>query len=369
MPKFDILPSMMFATAANEFTITEVTEATAVNTSVKGADGSVLFNNTSTYYPDENGCIRLCDLGDLVCQLVERTFTADDIVKVGARQVGMQLLMDVTKGPLRSSRVLYMCKEMGELKPMFATCMRTRSVLPGMPTPVSILCAGNKGLKLTFAAAFKTDTGLLWKEAQSEVNTDADCFSFAADTNTVLNLLGGGSVTVDNLLFYTVTLSSDGKQVDGMRFSVDRDNNADEARHFLFYNLFGVPDSFTFKGRQTEEQSVDSDFGYAGRSYVQIDRLVTESHKSNTGWLSKEAKHAAYDFLDSPLTFVCDGETIRRITVTEVDSSFSRPSSEPDSLTVTWRFADKQHMRLSLVKPDEGRASTFAKPPFDKTFD
>ena len=73
--------------------------------------------------------------------------------------------------------------------------------------------------------------------------------------------------------------------------------------------------------------------------------------------------------MDSPLAFVLNDGELRRITITDVDSSIVRPTHEPDSLTITWRYSDMRYMRRMAVQPDTGKGHVFPRPPFDKTFE
>ena len=199
-----------------------------------------------------------------------------------------------------------------------------------------------------------------------DVDCSNDYFTILADIDSVKQLTAAPNDS--KLLYYVLTLNKDGKQVDCIRCDIDCTTRPSVATYFIYLNLFGVPECVTFRGKDVEEQELDSDFGYAGREYVRLDPLLTESHKSHSGWLTSEERHAVYDFMSSPYAFVhIDGE-LRRITITEVDSSISRPANEPQPVAVTWRYAEERLMRQPFVTPDTGSAAVFAHPPFDKTF-
>lgn len=360
------IPSLIFSPSADDITIPAGGDV-VVATTIADASGTVIFDNTSTYTPGADGNVYLAELSELVNAAVLTTFSADTMLTPGPRTASCTLKVTAAN-TTRQTHALYMWRDLTAVKPMFATQVRRRRVIEGQPMPVSILTAGQSGLKLVVGAAYRlaANQGLAWREATIEPDCSKDYFTVNANVSGVraITTAPDGST----LLYYVLTLTKDDAQVDCIRFDIDRKTQPSAVTHFVYLNLFGVPDCVTFRGKQTEEQDLDSDFGYAGREYVRLDAQLTEEHKANSGWLSAEERHAVYDFMSSPFAFVHADGTLRRIAITEVDSSVARPSHEPCGVSLTWRYADSRLMRQPHVTPDTGKAAVFAKPPFDKSF-
>lgn len=361
------LPALIFSPSADDITIPAGGDV-VVATTVADASGTTIFDNTSTYSPRADGNVYLAELSELVNAAVLTTFSPGSMLSPGARSAGCTLTIKAGS-VTRQTHALYMWRDITDIKPMFATQVRSRRVIEGMAMPVNILTAGQSGLKLVVGAAYRLANGdLAWRESTIEPDCSQDYFTVNAAVSGVRAITSAplGST----LLYYVLTLlTADNAQADRIHFSIDRKTNASAATYFIYLNLFGVPDCIVFRGKQTEDQDLDSDFGYAGREYVRLDAQLTEGHKANSGWLTAEELHAAYDFMSSPFAFVLHADgSLRRITITELDSSVSRPSHEPCSVQLTWRYADSRLMRQPHVTPDTGKAAVFAKPPFDKSF-
>lgn len=361
------LPNIIFSPSADDIVIPAGGDV-VVATTIADVSGNVIFDNSSTYSPSADGSVHLAELSELVNAAVLTTFSPRDMLTAGVRSASCSLKVAVTGGSTLQTRALYMWRNLTEVKPMFATQVRHRRVVEGQPMPVSILTAGQSGLKLVVGAAYRLADGggLAWRETVVEPDCSGDYFTVTATTSAIRAITT--APVGSTLLYYVLTLFKGDAQADCIRFDIDRSPQPSSLTHFVYLNLFGVPDCLSFRGKSTEEQELDSDFGYAGREYIRLDAQLTESHKANSGWLRSDERHAVYDLMSSPYAFVSDDGTLRRITVTEVDSSVSRPTSEPDNVQFTWQFADTRLMRQPFVTPDTGQAAVFAKPPFDKSF-
>ncbi len=361
------LPSLIFSPSADDLTIPAGGDI-VVATTISDSTGATIFDNTSTYTPGADGSVHLAELSELVNAAVLTTFSSSQMLAPGARSAGCTLKVAVTGGATVKSHALYMWRSLTDVKPMFATQMRRRRVIEGQPVPVSVLTFALSHLTLTVGAAYRLADGggVSWREATIEPDCSSDYFTLLADTSEIRQITSAPDGST--LLYYVLTLYRSGVQADCIRFDIDRTTRPSLVTHFVFLNLFGVPECVTFRGKDTEEQDLDSDFGYAGREYVRLDPQLTESHKANSGWLSREERQAVYDLMSSPYAFVHADGSLRRIAVTDVDSSVGRPSNEPQSVALTWRYADERLMRQPLVTPDTGSAAVFAKPPFDKSF-
>ena len=359
------LPSIMFSPSADDVSIPAEGDIVVVTTI---STGTVVFENSSSYSPGVDGHVHIAELSELVNAAVLSTFNAETMLAAGCRSASCTLKVSAADMATASSHALYMWRNHTDVKPMFATQIRIRSVMEGQPMPVSILTAGMEGLTLVVGAAYRLEDGnVAWEQATIEPDCSKDYFVVLADTDEVrrTTVAPNGST----LLYYTLTLYKDNKQADCITFNIDDKTRPSVATHFVYLNLFGVPECVTFRGKDVEEQELDSDFGYAGRKYVRLDAQLTERHKSHSGWLTSEERRAVYDLMSSPYAYVYVEGELRRITITDVDSSVVRPANEPQSVAITWRYAEERMMREPLVAPDTGKAAVFAHPPFDKTFD
>lgn len=371
------LPSYIFSPSADDISIAAEGDV-VVSTTLTGNANKVVFDNTSTYSPGADGCVHITELSELVNAAVLSAFDPGTLLKAGVRDMSCTLKIAVKDGASATTHAAYMWRDHTDTGFMFATQMRRRSVLPGQPQPVSVLMLsrigkykpGATGLRIVAGAAYRTvaDGNVVWKEKTVEGFDGMDYYTILADVDSVNNeiVVAPEGAT---LLYYMLTLyDGEGKQRDCIRFDVDRRTRSERATHFVYLNMFGVPECVSFTGKDEEKQELESDFGYAGREYVRLDSQLVESHKCHSGWLSQEKRRAVYDLMSSPYAAVYEDGVLRRIAITEVESAVSRPAYEPQSVRLTWRYADDREMRQPHVQPDTGSVHVFARPPFDKTF-
>lgn len=149
----------------------------------------------------------------------------------GCRSASCELKL-TANGESKQVHALYMTRLITEIKPMFATLLRRRRVVPGSTQPVSILTAGASGLTLQVGAAYKLDKGgLAWREVTIEVDCSNDYFVFLADIDEVKRVT---SAPIGTLLYYTIVLLKDGKQADKISFDIDNKTRPSLATHFVF---------------------------------------------------------------------------------------------------------------------------------------
>lgn len=362
----DIKP-LNFASDDDTLTI-EAAAATVVSMKLTADDGSVVYENAASYEPAD-GKICVNDVDELVNSSVLSIAGGQDILAVGARSAGLTLTVSAV-GETASGRVLYMTRFMGgDMTPRFATQMRRRKVYAGQPQPVAILTAGDAGLMLIVGLAYKEGGVVRYQETSAAVDTSKDYYVADASAKGILSLFGYTPDDGKALLFYTLTLySADGRQLD--RLHCDWGGEMPRwGRQFVFLNMYGVPDCITFTGKDTEKQSLESDFGYAGREYTRLDALLTEEHEANSGWLGREQLAAVYELIESPVVYVIDEGAALKAVITDVDMEVESPRNSPINVAITWRYADSRRMRKPVGKADTGRGHVFERPPFDKTFD
>lgn len=358
------IPTLAFATSVDAVTIATDADIN-VRTVLTADDGSVVFDNTSKYSPSA-GSVTIEGIDELVNSAVLSLVDTGAMLATGPRGSGMGI--SVTAGDASAaSRLLYASHFIGDVSPRFATQIRDRKVYKGQHVPLSVITAGQE-LKILAGLAYRDATGVKYAEKEIGVASTRDCYSLDVGVESILSVIQPESCSADSVIFYTLTLcTADGAQCDKLRCTLS--GLPRQARQFVFMNLYGVPDTFTFSGKDTEKQTLESDFGYAGREYVRLDPLLTESHEANSGWVTAEELSTVYDILESRFVFVVDGDELHRVVVTDADCSVSRPANEPDAVSLTWRYADARYMRKPHAVPTAEPGHVFTRPPFDKTFD
>lgn len=358
------IPSLSFASSVESVMIATDADIN-VHIVLTADDGSVVFDNTAKYSPVD-GAVEVQDIDELLNSSVLALVDASRMTTPGPRGTGLR--MNITAGSSSAScRLLYMSRPMDGIVPHFATQIRKRNVYRGQQFPLSVVTAGQQ-LKVVAGVAYRDGAAMKYAEKELEVDSSSDYYTMEAGTNGVFSLLKAMLSDERSIASYTLTLySAGGQQFDKITCTV-KDAMPRQATQFVFLSFYGVPETFTFVGRDEEKQSLDSDFGFAGREYVRLDPSLVEEHEANSGWITLEERATVYDLMESPLVYVVDGGELHRVAITDVDSSIERPTNEPDAIALTWRYADTRYMRRPVSKPDTDSGHVFSRPPFDRTF-
>lgn len=233
---------------------------------------------------------------------------------------------------------------------------------------------GSKSLQVSLAYLY--NGAAFYKTATISVSSSTtDDYMYAdVSLSTVLTkvaAVAGLSASVMTPLYYNVDLYIDSVLKDEIHYDVDNDNHI-QSSSFIYLNIFGLPQTLTFTGLDTEQLEYEAEFGYCSKNYRALDKTLIPKHEVNTGWLSKEMKSAVRELIDSPYVAVykktSSGLSLVEITITDVDWSTVSPSNEPDNVKITYRIADQDNDDL-LLETMTDQNSIFAKPPFDQSFD
>lgn len=364
MAEINNIPSLAFATSVDSIMIAADADI-SVRTLLTADDGSAVFDNTAMYTPTD-GKVEIGGIDELVCSSILSTIDAENLLAAGPRSIGVNVTVS-GGGYSASCRLLYSTRFLGNVAPHFATQIRNRKIYTGQQMPLSVITAG-KELKLHVGLALRDGETVRYEEKEVSISPSKDCYTMDAGITAILTMLNCHTYGAEAVYFYTLTLySTDGQQLDKIKFTA-QGQMPRHATQFVFLGFCGVPETFVFTGKNIEKQSLESDFGFSGREYIRLDSSLVEDNEANSGWVTMEERATVYDLMDSPLAFVVDGKELRRITITDVDSSVSRPVNEPDAISLTWRYADMRYMRKPVFSPDTGSGHVFSHPPFDKTF-
>ena len=121
------LPSLIFSPSADDISIAAEGDV-VVRVMLSSYADRTVFDNTSTYSPGSDGNVHIVDLSELVNAVVLSDFDSSGLLVAGARSMSCQLNISVKDGASVPSRAVYMWRNHTDVKPMFATQLRRRSL-------------------------------------------------------------------------------------------------------------------------------------------------------------------------------------------------------------------------------------------------
>ncbi|MGL4852895.1 MAG: hypothetical protein ACRC3Z_09685 [Phocaeicola sp.] len=177
----------------------------------------------------------------------------------------------------------------------------------------------------------------------------------------LLNEQQGISVSMADLLYYEAYLYDGAVLVDKIRFDIDTLYHK-QLTHFLFYNLFGLPETIYLTGRDETAGEFKGAYGMINDIYEKIDTELNELHTVNSGYITEADYESIKDLVRSKELYRYEGGTMEKITITDVDITRERPRTTPLNVKLTYRIADEKGAPFS-------RPELFSDRIFDKSFD
>lgn len=343
-------------------------------------DRDVLDIVDISYTADSMGKIYLSDMAKFFNNYIK---LFDFQTAIGSLFLGVNVDFELTVGANISHcsrEIFYSTRTLNRMPAtfnMFATLVRNKKTaahrietvyVPSFLTG-GVVCKASLAYKVNGLATYKT--AVLNLENNIEDDYMYADISMSAIISLIATAAGITDVSTITPLFYDIDLYVNNVKTDTLHYEYDNINYI-QSTSLMYLNSLGLPQSLTLSGKDTEKLALEADFGYCGPKYRSIDKTVTPSHEINSGWLTKQYKSAVREIIESPFVAIYDYNadgtyTIREITITEVEWSTERPSTEPDNVTLTYRISDQNDDKI-LLNTYADIDSIFAHPPFDHTF-
>lgn len=338
-----------------QITFSQVDQYAEVRLSLATA-GEIL---SETYYADTAGEVVLRDLPALLIPY----FTLPDISQLKndyrCNSLMMTLSVKDASGTFTLNLYPYYCRiVMDGVVAEGVIQTRYKSVLtaPGREEFFPFISGPNCTLKLGVA--------YLQNQTAKYLVKDISLAGMAGYTSLRLSLARASElsgISQDAILYYIATLTNASNVANQVKYVVDRRAYRRQTT-FLYYNCFGLPETITMLGLQTEEPELESETVRLLQREKQINVKLTDSRTVNSGYMQPDKYESLMDMLESPdIRLLEDGRNIP-VVITDIDFSHQRIGNERISVSLTFRPAIRPSGRFVRANPLKGRI-------FDQTFD
>lgn len=335
-----------------------------------------------TYYPDADGNITIRGLRELMMCYLEPMgkdkYQGDSTkwyypclaldIEISATNTSTGELVPATQ---RFSTAVYYSRVNNATSPLyhlgFLSQYRQRTITPDMPILLSYIYFSNMGVRYRIGY-IGDDNSLCEEVGELGIRTyegEQSWYDFDIITNerrigdfaSLCNVSGDRvfSVTFERYTQEEVDEDIVEHIVDKLVVNIDHGHCRQKTRMW-FVNCFGVPEVEMLTGSNTRSDEMEAEFSFIDNHYRKTYNEITEQHKVSSGHVDEQQYNSLLDLADSEEVYLLnEGGTIGdEVTITEMEFSDKRPHTEPTSVTLTYRTAEKQLRRLdrSYTEPD-----------------
>ena len=173
-------------------------------------------------------------------------------------------------------------------------------------------------------------------------------------------------INLNSLLFFDVLLYDGDQLLDKCRYTIEH-RNFSQHSEFCYMNMLGAFESVGFTGLLTNTPEREAEYGYCGDDYAALDLQVNDVIEINTGWCNKEMMAQVRDMIESPLILKRENGEWKKVVITAIDYSISRPTNSSFNAKITYRYADEVDALDADLIPWMDK-KVFERPQFDRSF-
>ena len=164
----------------------------------------------------------------------------------------------------------------------------------------------------------------------------------------------------DNILSYDARIT-DGTLTDLIRYVIDRKSRR-EMHQFLYYNVFGLPESISFSGLVQYSPELEGDIADMVKQKRRFAPFFNDLRTVNTGYLDENKYKALIDMLTSPRQRWYDTPSLpMEIIITDIDFTHTKMGNRRGNVNLTFCPASRKHQVFDRY--------SFGGGIFDYTFD
>lgn len=310
-------------------------------------DGSVNAFSEN-YSPDAAGTIRICDLGEVALSFFEGLpfpFTAAHSSPYAIVMDAEILAADASNLGVLSQKFYYSNCRTSIADPYkyrgFLSRHKRLSIHPDQAHFVGFFLNAQQ---LGIGVLYRSGSSSAWSEFTMDMGDSGDIYYRNFDLQTIVALLlehKGLSVAADDVFYYIIYLKVNSSVEDAMQVDIDRKHYS-AISHFVYYNCFGVPDTFCFTGKDKRTAEMEATYATIQRQYRKISTRYDIYHHVNSGYILSTMRDCVEDLVNSDKVHLYADNTLgEMVTITEVNFDETRPKTEPVNVAIKYRLANE----------------------------
>lgn len=319
-----------------------------VTLKIYNSEGTTLLGSlTEEYAPDEDGNIVVRDAGKVAMAYLEPLDISGSAMERTTSRNRVRVVVEISSGGVvtdtHSTYVYYSKVRTNptanpEAYHGFLSQYRRRTITMDTPICLSYSSQLSPRLVVTYVHGGSVlSERLTLQDTALAAGWNVTYFLTLENIASRVATATSTTVAAADILRVKAVLLQSGTECDSLIFDIDRGHQR-QCTVMLFTNAFGLPETEPFTGEDSRGIDMDSEFAYMDGRYAKAWTELTDEHKVNSGYVSRERYHSLCDLAESDVVRILDGGTPgEEITITKVDLGDVRPRREPVTAVVTYR--------------------------------
>lgn len=346
--------SYQFSSDMEDIRITDVHEKLTLKMAVDGQEAL-----SEVYYPDGGGTVTICDPGDIINEYFIRPELSGGEDWIAPPPMTVQLFLSDSETTADYTWYVLYSRYRISFESLTGFIFYSRYKIKHIRQ--------NTVDYLSFFVSDQTKVYLdiIYLEAGSSVKKTVELQLPETNRMMAYNVspvkVGKlANVKADNILSYDARIT-DSTLTDLVRFVIDRRNHR-EIHQFLYYNVFGLPESISFSGLVQYSPALEGNIADMVKRKRRFNPFFNDLRTVNTGYLDENKYKALIDMLTSPVQRWYDTPSLpMEIIITDIDFTHTRMGNQRVNVNLTFCPASRKHQVFDRY--------SFGGGIFDYTFD
>lgn len=344
----------LFSADMEDIRITDVHEKLAFKMTVDGQEAL-----SEVYYPDSENAVVICDPGTIINEYFVRPELGSGDDWIALPPMTVQLSLSDSEAVVEYTLYVFHSRYRVSFEPLTGFIFYSRYKIKHIRQ--------NTIDYLSFFVSDKTKVYLdiIYLESGNSVKKTVELQLSDANRMMAYNMSPAkvgklAGLRADNILSYDARIT-DGTLTDLVRYVIDRKSHR-EIHQFLYYNVFGLPESISFSGLVQFSPELEGDIADMVKLKRRFNPFFNDLRTVNTGYLDENKYKALIDMLTSPVQRWYDTPSLpMEIIITDIDFTHTKMGNQRVNVNLTFCPASRRHQVFDRY--------SFGGGIFDYTFD
>ena len=343
-----------FSSDIEDIRVTDVHEKLSFRMTVDGQEAL-----SEVYYPDVKGVVTLYEIGDIINEYFVRPELSGSSESISLPPMAVQLAFSDEQ--TNADYTLYVLHSRYHIsfEPLTDFIFYSRYKIKHIrQNSIDYLSFFVSDKTKVFLDVIYLEAGVSIKKTVQLQLSDINCM--VAYNMSPVKVAQLTSIHYDKILSYDARITND-TLTDLVRYIIDRRNHR-EIHQFLYYNVFGLPESVSFSGLIQYSPELEGDIADMLKKKRRFNPFFNDLRTINTGYLDENKYKAVIDMLTSPVQRWYDTPSSpMEVIITDIDFTHTKMGNHRVNVNFTFCPANRRHQVFDRY--------SFGGGIFDYTFD
>ncbi|ADV44376.1 hypothetical protein Bache_2410 [Bacteroides helcogenes P 36-108] len=343
-----------FSSDMEDIRITEIREKLNVRMTVNGQEAL-----SEIYYPDTGNAVTICDPSDIINEYFIHPELGGNDERISLPPIMVRLNFSDNQSSVDYTLYVFYSRYRVSFEPLTDFIFYSRYKIKYIRQ--------NSIDYLSFFVSEKTRVFLDIIYLESGVSIKKTVRLSLPESNrmvaynmSLVKISSLSDIHYEKIISYDARITN-GALADLVRYVIDRQDHR-EMHQFLYYNVFGLPESVAFSGLVQHSPELEGDMADMMKRRRRYRPFFNDLRTVNTGYLDENKYKAVIDMLTSPVQCWYDTPSLpMEIYIKDIDFTHTRMGNQRVNVNFTFSPANRKHQVFNRY--------SFGGGIFDYTFD